>query len=111
MRVEIDSENPTVLVTVNGAIDLFSSGALKKELSALLESGKTDFLFDLSAVDFVDSSGLGVLVGTFKQVRVGKGDVLLAGLRPAVKKIFELTRLDKVFTIYDSIEAAQSKAA
>ncbi|MEM6291893.1 MAG: STAS domain-containing protein [Myxococcota bacterium] len=111
MRVEVDIKETNVLVTIQGSIDLFSSGALKKELSGLLEKGHNDFLFNLEGVDFVDSSGLGVLVGTFKQVRVGKGDVALANLRPAVKKIFELTRLDQVFSIYESVEDALAKAA
>ena len=111
MRVDVDIRKNTAIITIEGSIDLFSSSKLKKELCALLDGGHGDLLFDLSAVDFVDSSGLGVLVGTFKQVRVSDGNVRLASLRPAVKKIFELTRLDQVFAIYESLEEALAQAA
>jgi len=53
-------------------------------------------------VEFIDSSGLAAFVRLFKRVRIGEGDVRLCGLRPEVFKIFELTRLNRVFDIFET---------
>ncbi len=110
MRVEVETGESRVVVTIHGSLDLYSASILKKELSGLLERGETDLVFEMSDVDFIDSSGLGVLVGTFKQVRVERGNVVLVGLRPVVRRIFSITRLDKIFEIFDTLEAARHAA-
>ena len=67
--------------------------------------GKTRVVLDLSKVEFMDSSGLGAVVGSMKQL--GRDRQLdLAGLTPTVDKVFRITRMDRVFRIYDTAEAA-----
>jgi anti-sigma B factor antagonist len=61
---------------------------------------------DLQAVDFIDSSGLGLLIALLKRAAQRDGDVKLAGLAKNVRMVFEITRTYKVFDIYDSVEEA-----
>jgi anti-sigma B factor antagonist len=60
----------------------------------------------MAAIDFIDSSGLGALVGALKGVSKEKGEIRIAGLSPEVRTIFELTRLHRIFDIYENIETA-----
>jgi anti-sigma B factor antagonist len=57
---------------------------------------------DLRALDFFDKSGISALVNLFKRVRIGEGGVNLCNIKPEIMKLFELTRLNRVFDIYDS---------
>jgi anti-sigma B factor antagonist len=80
----------------------------KSKLNELIEQGHANMIIDLTAVDLVDSSGLGVLVSTLKRIG-NRGEVKLCNLKDAVRSVFELTRLDRVFGLYHSeAEAAAS---
>jgi anti-sigma B factor antagonist len=86
------------VVTVRGEIDVATSPRLRTELSALLGRGATEITLDFSGVTFVDSSGLGVLVGALKRLRDGGGTddaraLRIVGVQPAVRKVFEITGL------------------
>ena len=76
----------------------------------LTENPKQRVVLDLSKVEFLDSSGLGAVVGSMKQL--GRSRHLdLAGLTPTVDKVFRITRMNRVFRIYESVEAAIQDAA
>jgi anti-sigma B factor antagonist len=62
-------------------------------------------LIDAAAVEFIDSSGLGVLVFLLKQMGEG-GRIVVAGARPAVRRLFQITKLDGVFQLSDSLDEA-----
>ena len=66
---------------------------------AKTKDGKTDFIFDFSNCDFIDSTGLGALVSIYKKCVEKNGSLKLKSLKPEVDKLFKLTRLDKVFDI------------
>lgn len=94
------------IVTVD-AERIDASGAIrfKEEMRSETASGATRVVLDLTAVDFIDSSGLGAIVASMKQL----GDdrrLDLAGLSPAVDKVFRLTRMDTVFRLYPSLDDA-----
>jgi anti-sigma B factor antagonist len=80
-------------------------------MDMLLESGARTIILDLSDVTFVDSSALAVIVRGMKRCRERSGDLILCGLRQPVRIIFELTRMDRAFRIYDSAEAARQALA
>lgn len=65
-------------------------------------AGENQFVIDLTGVPFMDSSGIAALVNLFKRIRIGAGDVKLCGIREEIMKIFSLTRLDRVFEIFDT---------
>ena len=109
MDIQISKQDNVVIVAVAGDIDAQSVIQLDNHLNELVSKGEHDFVIDLSAVPFMDSSGLATLVKLFKRIRIGHGNVRLAGLRPEILKIFQITRLDRVFDIFDDqTEAAAS---
>ncbi len=71
-----------------------------------IERDHSRIVFDMSQVEFIDSSVIGALVGFMRKARTAGGDVKLAGLTPDIETIFELTRLQKVFQIHDSVDGA-----
>ncbi|WP_020675643.1 STAS domain-containing protein [Geopsychrobacter electrodiphilus] len=88
-------------------MDAHNSGTFKEQMLALFAQGKNKLIIDLSAVRFVDSSGLGALVSGFKNASTREGNLKLCGLQPQVRSMFELTRLHRVFEIFSSVEEAQ----
>ncbi len=89
-----------MVVTVGEArIDAAIAIAFKERMRDLVEDGPARVVLDLSRVGFLDSSGLGAVVAVKKLLGPGR-DLELAGLTPAVDKVFRLTRMDRVFTIH-----------
>ncbi|MEM1384450.1 MAG: STAS domain-containing protein [Pseudomonadota bacterium] len=86
-------------------LDAAVAPEFKDGMVALIDAGSTRFVLDFSKVDFIDSSGLGALVGIYKLVN-GRGSLELACLGPAVEKVFALTRMNRVFEIHDAVPAA-----
>jgi anti-sigma B factor antagonist len=79
---------------------------LKERLFTEIDNGHLFIIIDFSYVEFVDSSFLGALVAGLKQVKSREGEIKISGLHPHVRITFELTRLDHLFKIYQSIEQA-----
>lgn len=79
---------------------------LKDRLFSEIENGNTHIIIDFSYVEFVDSSFLGALVAGLKEVKSREGEIKISGLHPHVRITFELTRLDHLFNIYQTIEQA-----
>jgi len=82
------------------------SGKLKADLLAKIDEGNPNVLVDLSASDFVDSSFLGALVAGLKKATMKSGDLKIVGLQAPVRAMFELTRLYRIFEIFDTKEEA-----
>lgn len=81
--------------------------AFKEKIEELKDSGKKKVVIDLSKADFMDSSGIGALIGAFTTMKKADGDVKLAGMKERIKNLFLLTRLlGPVFEDYDSVEEA-----
>lgn len=90
------------IVTIRGEIDVATSPELHETLDHVLERGAQLVTVDLSGLTFIDSSGLGVLVGTHKQLREAGGDtIVLRGMQEPVRRVFEITGLTKLFTVED----------
>ncbi len=79
---------------------------LKEKLNKRIEEGYRKIIVDLSSCDFVDSTFLGTLVGALKKVTKMKGDLKIVGFRPAVKSMFELTRLFRIFETFNDLQDA-----
>lgn len=87
-------------------MDAHNSGDLKEQMLQLFDEGKCNLIVDLSAVRFIDSSGLGALVSGFKNASAREGNLKLCCLQPQVRSMFELTRLHRVFEIFADQEEA-----
>ena len=86
-------------VILTGSIYVQDANAMRKTLNTFIDNGQMSFLIDLSQVDYIDSTGLGMLISVRKQAMLSGGSVRLKGLNGLVKELFELTRLTKVFEI------------
>ncbi len=99
------------VVEVAGEIDVYTAPQLRERLINLVESGARQVVVDLGRVEFLDSTGLGVLVGALKRLRSAGGELTLVCAQERLLKIFRITGLDRVFTLYDSVDAAVSRGA
>jgi anti-sigma B factor antagonist len=96
----------TTIVSVGGEIDVYTAPKLRDKITELVAAGAHHLVVDLEAVEFLDSTGLGVLVGGLKKVRAHDGSLQLVCTQDRLLKIFRITGLAKVFAIHSSAEAA-----
>lgn len=94
------------VLEVGGEVDVYTAPRLRERLVELVDAGARNVVVDLAGVEFLDSTGLGVLVGAMKRLRVANGTFGLVCSKEPLLKIFRITALDQVFPIYRSIEAA-----
>lgn len=99
------------VVRVAGELDLPSAPDLRAGLRQAVESGGDTIVLDLAGVRFIDSSGLGTIVLIYKELQLRAGRLCLAGVQPFVLKVFELTSVDRLVGIDDSVEAAEEDLA
>ena len=79
---------------------------LREQLIELVNRGRHRIVVDLSDVEFLDSTGLGVLVGALKRVRTHDGDLALVCTESRILKVFEITGLTKVFAMHETVDEA-----
>lgn len=106
LSVTTRQEGGRTIVEVGGEIDVYSAPALRDRLNGLVAEGHHDLVVDMQGVEFLDSTGLGVLVGGLKRVRTHNGSLHLVCSQERVLKVFRITGLTKVFAIHDSVEQA-----
>lgn len=107
MNLQIEEKSDITVISVKEErLDAHNSNELKEEIHSLFDGGKKSILVDLRDVRFIDSSGLGALVSGFKNAISHQGNLKLAGLQSQVKSMFELTRLHRVFEIFDTTAEA-----
>ena len=95
-----------VVVTLDGRFDASNADAAKEALKRVIDGNVTTVIVDLTQVPFIDSAGLSTLVSSLKQARSAGGNVLLSGVQPQTRTVFELTMLDRVFTIHPTVQSA-----
>lgn len=107
MMVKSSKEGAVVRLSLPGcvAIDNANAAEVKREALQLLGQA-ADVVVDLSGVEFLDSAGVGVLVGLFRHARGLGGSARFCGLTPGVRTVLELIQLDRIFEIYDDVDAA-----
>lgn len=94
------------VVTVAGDLDVVGGPDLRQAVMREVRAGRTRLVLDLTGVDFLDSFGLGVIVGALKRVRLLDGDLRLVVPEPRLQRVFEVCDLDRVFEMYRDVEAA-----
>jgi anti-sigma B factor antagonist len=100
------TEGDYTIVEVRGEIDVYTAPRLREQLVDLVANGNYHLVVDMEGVDFLDSTGLGVLVGGLKRVRAHDGSLRLVCSQERILKIFRITGLTKVFPIHDSVAEA-----
>jgi anti-sigma B factor antagonist len=96
----------TTVLSVGGDVDLHTAPQLRDRIRTLVDEGTRRLVVDMTAVEFLDSTGLGTLLGSRKQLVALDGRLALAGLSDHVLKVFEITSLDQVFDIHSTVDEA-----
>jgi anti-sigma B factor antagonist len=94
------------VVIVSGDADLYAAANVERELVRLVDDGRRSIVVDLTDATFIDSTMLRVLLNVSKRLRPGGGELLVVCSEHNIRKIFEITLLDRVFTIFDTRDAA-----
>ncbi len=100
--IETERIGSNLVVTIDGELDLETSPEFRKVIEEKLDSYKTirHLILDLKKVHFIDSSGLGVILGRFKRITQDGGRMSAVNVSDQVKRIFELSGLLKIMNIY-----------
>ena len=99
-------EGDRTVVEVGGEIDVYTAPSLRERLNELVAAGHYDLVVDMEKVEFLDSTGLGVLVGGLKRVRSYDGTLRLVCSQEKILKVFRITGLTKVFPIHATLQEA-----
>jgi anti-sigma B factor antagonist len=108
LGLKVEERGDVAVLAVSGEVDVATVPRLREQLHALVASGTPRIVVDLDAVDFLDSTGLGVLVGALKRVRANGGELALVCTSARIRKVFEVTGLTKVFALFDTVDEAAS---
>jgi anti-sigma B factor antagonist len=98
--------NESGIILLTGEIDLHEAPRVKELLLPAIEAKLPRVLVDLSGVTYIDSSGLALLIEAMQRVQAYGGKLRLCSLRPGVRSIFDIARLDQVFAIYPDRDSA-----
>lgn len=99
------------MVAVDGDVDVLTAPQLRERIVELLAEGRNRLAVDLGPTDFLDSSGLSVLVTGVKRARSVGGDVVLVCPPGKIRRLLEVVAFDQVFTLYDSLEELAASPA
>ena len=108
MELSLDShaDGPFEILKVGGEIDVYTAPRLREAIVTAIEAGRTRLVIDVEKVEFLDSTGLGVLVGALKKVRADGGTLDIVCTQQRILKIFDITGLDKVFGLHRTVAEA-----
>ncbi len=109
IKSEVEPEHGLAVIRLGGEVDAYTSETVKETIVGLTRDGYNKLIFDLGQLSYLDSSGLGTLVGALKRTRERKGDVAIVTSERRWLRLFELTGLDKVLTLVPTLQEARKR--
>ncbi|KAA1416839.1 STAS domain-containing protein [Nocardioides humilatus] len=106
MQIEQSERDGVVVLSTSGRFNMMSAPRVKTRIDETVAAGSARIVVDLSEVDFIDSSGLGALIGGLKTARQAGGDLRIAAAGEQVVTVLKLTNLDRILTPFDTVEDA-----
>ena len=106
MQITERTEENVPVISITGDIDLESSPKLREFLKPKATQKTQRLLLDFAGVNYIDSSGLATLIEYFQSVQGSSGKLALASLSPRVKNVFEIVRLEQIFSLYPDVPSA-----
>ncbi len=101
----------TLIVTVTGDIDQHNAASIREEIDVRISlENVARIIFDFSRLDFMDSSGIGIIIGRYKMMSAIGGKVIIVTSKPTIKKLLELSGIGRIATICDSLTDAMKTA-
>lgn len=108
MKINVKENKEIWILEVSGEIDFYTSRELREKFQQILGKKCSKLLIDLKKVTYIDSSGLATFVEALQRIKRTGGKLVLSGLSPAVRGVFEIAKLDSIFVLADSEEKAVS---
>ena len=109
LEIHCSTRDRWTVLTPLGDLDMAGAPSLRQAVIREVGEGHNALLIDLAAVTFIDSSGLGVIVGALRRVRSHDGELVLVCPSPELRRAFELCDLDRIFELHTDIEAVTSQ--
>lgn len=106
MNFKIKRKKTAVVCYIEGDVDIDTAPALKKEFASLIASKSKKIILNFNKLNFIDSLGVATLLWLFKNIKKVRGEVALSNIAPKIRSVFSITKLDKVFKIFESEEEA-----
>jgi anti-sigma B factor antagonist len=106
MKLELIEKDSYAILKIIGGLDAAHTKEFKHQFQAFAEQHQ-NFIFDLSEMEFMDSTGFGAVVSVYKLMKEAGGKVLITNLQSKPKMLFKITRADKIFQVFDNLEAAE----
>lgn len=107
MKINFDKKDRILIVHISGDIDHHTSEEIRNKTDREIEKLNTkDIIFDFSSVTFMDSSGIGMIIGRYKNIEIKGGKAVVININEDMKRIFEISGLFKIIKYYDNIEQA-----
>lgn len=97
-----DKDKDVVRIAISGEIDLLAAPDFKKRLYEAVGEGGMDVVLDCANLAYIDSTGLGILLGALKRVRLNNHHVFICNLKDSIRKLFRITGLDKAFILEEA---------
>lgn len=102
ISVSLYVEESVLYVNLNGELDHHTADQLRNRLNSVMTESKIKHIvFNLKHLDFMDSSGIGIILGRYNQLKAVNGGVMVIGMKPLVKKVFELSGLSQIIKVVD----------
>ncbi|HVL82312.1 MAG TPA: anti-sigma factor antagonist [Actinomycetota bacterium] len=108
LRIDVEEDGNRRVVRLGGECDLSTAPQLQEALGPMRAPDVNEIIVDVSQLSFMDSTGLGVLVGALKRVRESEGQFKIAGAQGAVARVLEVSGLDRIIPQFPSVEAAKA---
>ena len=102
--IRCHERQPWTVLSVVGELDIVGAPELRQAVVKAVANGARRLILDLSDLDFIDSFGLGVVVGALKRVRQRDGDLAVVCPVPRIRRVFEMCDLDRVLSMHASVE-------
>ncbi len=107
MLLRIEPLDNKIIISLLGELDHHSAEEVRMRVDDALDRGKYKILiFNFDGVNFMDSSGIGTVIGRYKKMSARGGSVCLTNLKPNVKRIFEISGMYKIISVYEDVEEA-----
>ncbi|MCQ1530999.1 anti-sigma F factor antagonist [Lutispora saccharofermentans] len=110
MQVNFETLNNILIIKLNGELDHHSSSYVRDEIDdEILAKNPKNILFDMSHLNFMDSSGIGVIIGRYKFIASNGGKVGIVSMKPQIKRIYEICGLKRIIPSFDNKKTAIEK--
>jgi anti-sigma B factor antagonist len=106
LNIAVRHNGRATILELKGEVDAYTSARFREVMVETIENGGANLVISMLSVEYIDSSGLGALVGGLKRASENDGKIVIVCDQPQVRKVFEITGLEKVFPLYEVEEKA-----